>query len=161
MPLCRPAMVGSLCAATLALALAAGLTGAAGAAGERGTPAEAKAMLAKAVAHVKSVGRQQAFLDFTARKSPFFDRDLYVVCLASNHTVAAHGGFATYVWMTADVIADAGGKKLEPAIWNAATKGKGELRYRMLDPLNNKVENKIGFFKKVGDDVCGVAASSP
>src|SRR5262249_50633554 len=52
--------------------------------GERGTPAEAKAMLEKAVEHYKSVGRTQAFADFNAKKAPFFDRDLYVFCNDSN-----------------------------------------------------------------------------
>ena len=48
-------------------------------AANHGTPAEAKAMLEKAVAHYKSVGRKQALADFNAKKPPFWDRDLYVV----------------------------------------------------------------------------------
>ena len=50
-------------------------------AADRGTPAEAKAMLQKAVAHYKEVGRKQALADFNAKKAPFGDRDLYVVCI--------------------------------------------------------------------------------
>jgi len=53
-------------------------------AADRGTPSEAKAMLEKAVAHYKDVGRKQAVADFNAKKSPFSDRDLYVVCFDSN-----------------------------------------------------------------------------
>jgi hypothetical protein len=44
----------------------------------RGTPDEAKAMLAQAVEHYNKVGRVQALSDFTKMKSPFGDRDLYV-----------------------------------------------------------------------------------
>jgi cytochrome c len=62
-------------------------------ASERGTPAEAKAMLAKAVAHYKAVGRQQALADFTARKAPFGDRDLYVFCIGPDRKLVANGGY--------------------------------------------------------------------
>ena len=48
---------------TLSAALAGSVV-----AGERGTPAEAKAMLVKAGAHYKDVGRKQALADFTAKK---------------------------------------------------------------------------------------------
>ncbi len=69
----KPMVVPLLLAA--AIAVSVGL-----AASERGTPAEAKAMLQKAVAHYKSVGRQRALADFTGKKAPFADRDLYVAC---------------------------------------------------------------------------------
>ncbi len=147
--------------ASLALLVALGVSGTTIAADGRGTPAEAKAMLAKAVAHVKAAGRKQAFADFTARKPPFFDRDLYVVCIEGGHTVTAHGGFPKFVGAQTDVLKDADGKNLGQAIWEAATKGTGEVRYPMRNPMTNKVERKIGFFQKMGDDVCGVGAYSP
>ena len=53
----------------------------------RGTPTEAKAMLQQAVAHYNSVGRKQALADFTAKKSPFADRDLYVACMGLDHFI--------------------------------------------------------------------------
>jgi cytochrome c len=62
-------------------------------AADRGTPAEAKAMLQKAVAHYKQVGRKQALADFNAKKPPFGDRDLYVACIGPDHTIVANGGF--------------------------------------------------------------------
>ena len=60
-------------------------------AAERGTPAEAKAMLQKAVAHYKEVGRKQALADFNAKKPPFGDRDLYVFCIGPDLTIVANG----------------------------------------------------------------------
>src|SRR5262245_2823457 len=66
-------------------------------AGERGTPAEAKAMLQKAIAHYKEVGRKQALADFNAKKPPFGDRDLYVFCIGRDLTIVANGGFPQYV----------------------------------------------------------------
>ena len=130
-------------------------------AAERGTPDEAKAMLAKAVAHYKEVGRTQALADFNAKKAPFGDRDLYVFCLAPDHIEVANGGFPSLVGRSADTLKDADGKPLGKAIWDAATKGSGSLRYRWYNPVSTMMERKVAFAQKVGDDVCGVGAYTP
>jgi len=126
----------------------------------RGTPADAKAMLPKVAAHVKAVGRKQAFQDFTARRPPFFDRGLYVVCLGKNGAylaVTAHGGFPTFVGGAISQIKDAAGKDLGQQMWDAGNKGNaGVLHYSVRSLMNYKVEHKFGVFQKVGDDVCGI-----
>jgi len=124
--------------------------------------ADDKAALAQVVAHIKSAGRQQAFLDFTARRPPFFDqeRNRYVVCLDAKRVVVAHGGFATYVG-SSEFFRDASGKLLPPLIWDAVTSGGGVLRYEIRsDETNNKVEKKSGLFQRIKDDVCGIVARS-
>jgi len=75
---------------TLALAISVGVSSSAA---NRGTPAEAKALLKKAVAHYQSVGRKQALADFTGGKAPFVDRDLYVFCIGPDRILSANGGF--------------------------------------------------------------------
>src|SRR3954470_21150757 len=60
---------------------------------DRGTPAETKVMLQKAVDHYNSVGRKQALADFIGKKPPFGDRDLYVVCIGSDFRVIANAAF--------------------------------------------------------------------
>jgi hypothetical protein len=125
-------------------------------------PADNKEALAKVVAHIKSVGRQQAFLDFTGRKPPFFDNDRnrYVVCVDANRVVVAHGGFPTYVG-SSEFFQDASGKVMSPLIWAAVTKGDGTLRYEIRsDETNNKVEKKVALFQRIKDDVCGIVARS-
>ncbi|HEY6084588.1 MAG TPA: cache domain-containing protein, partial [Nitrospira sp.] len=130
--------------------------------GERGTPAEAKAMLQKAVAHYGAVGRKQALADFTAGKSPFRDRDLYVVCISADHRVSASGGFPQYVGMTSDVLKDASSKPLGRAIVESvASKKEGTVSYLMTNPLTGNTESKLLFAEKVGEDVCGVGAYNP
>lgn len=132
------------------------------AAAERGTPDEAKAMLAKALAHYKAVGRKQALADFSGRKAPFFDRDLYVVCLGADHTIVAHGGFPAFVGSPVDSMRDAEGKPLGKALWDAASgPADGATRYRVLNAATGKVEPKVSFVRKAGDDVCLVGAFSP
>ncbi|MER3447200.1 MAG: Cache domain family protein [Candidatus Dadabacteria bacterium] len=131
-------------------------------AADQGTPAEAKAMLQKAVAHYNSVGRKQALTDFTAAKTPFRDRDLYVVCIGPDHLISANGAFPQYVGLTSDILKDASGKLLGRAIIDAvATKSEGSVFYMMINPMTGKIEPKVLFVKKLGEDVCGVGAYNP
>jgi hypothetical protein len=119
-------------------------------------------MMLKAVDHYNTVGRTKALADFTAMKSPFGDRDLYVVCIGSNHKITANGGFAQYVGVSSDVWKDADGKSLGQAIWNAAwDSGDGTIEYKWINPVSHLVEHKVGYFKKVGEDICGVGAYRP
>jgi signal transduction histidine kinase len=131
-------------------------------AADRGTPSEAKAMLAKAVEHYKAVGRKQAMADFNSRKPPFSDRDLYVACFDSNRIILANGGFPQYVGASADMIKDAHGKSVGRQGWEIAQKnGQGSVQYDWINPMTHKTEPKITFFAKAGDDVCGVGAYNP
>ena len=132
------------------------------AAAERGTLDEARAMLQKAVAHYHAVGRKQALADFTGKRAPFVDRDLYVVCVGPGGIVTAHGGYPAYVGASAAVLKDANGKPVGSTIWSTgSSKGDGSLEYAMLNPVSKKVERKVSVFQKVGDDVCAVGAYSP
>jgi signal transduction histidine kinase len=123
------------------------------------TPAEAKALLEKASAYYKSVGRKQAFADFTAKRRMFSDRDLYVFCIDTNRMMVANGGFPGIVGTSADTIIDVNGKGLGKAAWEAVSdKGEGVVRYRWVDPITHNLESKTTFLAKTGDDVCGVGA---
>src|SRR2546426_7780234 len=113
-------------AGRLLTSLGVGIVLTAGAhAADRGTPAEAKAMLAKAVAHYKAVGRKQALADFTGKKAPFADRDLYVFCIGPDRVIAANGGYPSFVGMSADVLKDADGRLLGKALWEAGSREGG------------------------------------
>ena len=126
-------------------------------AADRGTPAEAKAMLAQAEAHIKAVGRTQAFADFNAGKKPFRDRDLYVVCISADHIVVANGFVPQYVGRKANMLTDYNGKLIGNAIVDVANaKGQGTVEYVMLDPLTKALRPKTLFVKKIGTDACGV-----
>ncbi len=131
-------------------------------ASERGTPAEAQAMLKLAVEHYQTVGRDQALADFNGRKPPFFDRDLYVVCMDSSHIETANGGFPQYVGSSADALMDADGKPLGKTAWDtASTTAVNSVNYQWLNPVSGQMEPKTLFFQKVGTDVCGVGAYNP
>ena len=137
--------------AMASLALAMGVQ-----AGERGAPAEAKAMLEKAVAHYKAVGRKQALADFNAKKAPFADRDLYVFCIGSDRSIVANGGYPSFVGQPADLLKDANGKALGKSLMDAAAPaGGGSVQYPHINPVSRKPEAKVSFVQKVGEDVCG------
>ena len=127
-------------------------------AGERGTPDEGKALLSKAVAHYRAVGRKQALSDFMDRKGSFIDRDLYVFCIGPDHVTVANGGYPSYVGTSVDALKDADGKPLGRVLWETGSKGQGSVAYRWLNPLSHKTEDKVSFVQKVGDDVCAVGA---
>jgi hypothetical protein len=129
---------------------------------ERGTPDEAKAMLQKAVDHYNSVGRDQALADFNSKTAPFFDRDLYVVCIGPNKLEVANGGFPQYVGIAADNLKDANGNPLGDIILNKASDSAvNSVDYQWVNPVSGNTEPKTLFFQKVGTDVCGVGAYNP
>jgi cytochrome c len=153
----RIALLAALIAFVALLAPGAALFAA-----DRGSPAEAKAMLQHAIAHYKAVGRKQALADFTAKKLPFSDRDLYVVCISSAHIVVANGGFADHVGTRADLMKDLDGKGVAEAAWDVTSAtGEGTVRYRWLNPATRTMEIKMTLFARVGTDVCGVGTYSP
>ena len=125
----------------------------------RGTPAEAQAMLTKAIAHYEKAGRAQALADFTARKAPFADRDLYVFCFAADRKVAGHGGDPKQVGVVFDTLKDVDGKAFGTAIWDTGIKANGgSVEYKWQNPVTGAVESKVSFVRKAGNDVCGVGA---
>jgi cytochrome c len=132
--------------------------------GERGTPDEAKAMMLKAIDHYNEVGRKQALEDFNSKKPPFFDRDLYVACVDSNHKMVANGGYPQLVGTSTDAWKDADGNSLGKATADAVSAspaGEATIRYRWYNPISHAIEPKVGFFRKAGDDICGVGAYNP
>ena len=131
-------------------------------AGDRGTPSEAKAMLAKAIAHYKAVGRKQALADFTGKKAPFVDRDLYVFCISPDRVIVANGGYPSFVGSSVDILKDADGKPLGKALLDAGSReGGGSVEYAHVNPVSHLPQSKLAFVQKAGEDVCGVGAYNP
>ena len=124
------------------------------------TPAEAKAMLDKAVAYYKEHGRADALKAFNTRKAPFSDRTLYVFCIGPDKKLVADGEYREYVGQSADLIKDASGKMLGQAMLDAAA-GSGEIHYTFFNPATQLMEPKMAYLTKVDTDVCGVGVYDP
>jgi hypothetical protein len=127
------------------------------AAGEYGTPAEAKAMLEKAVAAVKA-DKAKALADFTAGSGGFKDRDLYPFCGGPDGNFTAHPKLVGQS-MRNLVDKSTPPKPIGQEFYKDAQDGKiSDITYlwpRPNDPENKPVE-KVAYVTKVGDQVCGV-----
>src|SRR4051812_18713761 len=62
----------------------------AGAASDRATPDEARAIVKKGIQHYKKMGRDKAMADFSRAEGGFVDRDLYVVVIRMDGIELAH-----------------------------------------------------------------------
>ena len=128
------------------------------AADERAKPDEARAMLAKAIAHVKAVGKDKAFADFMLKPGPWVDRDLYITVFDLSGKTLAHGANARLVGKDNINMQDANGKyHVKERLEIAKSKGKGQQEFAFLNPMTKQIEPKVMFFEKVDDVViaCG------
>jgi len=137
----------------LMLALAGG--GVAQAA-DQGSPAEAEAMVKKAVAYIKANGPEKAYEEFTNGKS-FKDRDLYIIVYDLNGKNLAQGANPKLVGKDLIGLKDPDGKPLiQMFVDLAKTKGKGWVEgYKFLNPVTQKIENKAMYLERVGDTLVG------
>ena len=127
--------------------------GAAFAAGEFGTEAEAKAMLEKAVAAVNKDAKA-ALAMFTKGEGGFKDRDLYPFCGGPDGNFTAH---PTLAGKSLKELKDKAGKPLGEEIYKTAQEGKiGQVSYMWPRPGSTDPVQKVTFVTKVGDQVCAV-----
>jgi signal transduction histidine kinase len=135
-----------------ALLVTTGL-GTAMAAEEYGTPAEAKAMLEKAVAAVKQ-DEQKALAMFSKGEGGFKQKDLYPYCGGPDGNFTAH---PTLVGKSLKDLQDKSGKTVGSDIYAAAQEGKiSEVPYMWPRPGGTEPVQKVVYVTKVGDQVCAV-----
>ena len=138
--------------ACAALATAIALTPAA--AEEYGTAKDAESMVKAAVAHVRKVGRDQAYFDFTFRSAPFMDRDLYVVVYGMDGRVFAHGQNARMVGREVIELKDSDGKPfVRERVELAKARGSFWHDYKFNDPISNKVLPKAMYCERLDNTI--------
>lgn len=126
----------------LAAVLGLGLVGTT-LADERGTKDEAVALVEAAVAHVKKVGAEQAFKDFTEDKASWTKKDLYVMAYNHDGTCVAHGANGKLIGKNLTNLKDANGKEIIKEFTQVSkTKGSGWVDYEWAHPQTKKVESK-------------------
>jgi signal transduction histidine kinase len=121
-----------------------------------GTPQEAKAMLEKAVEAVKA-DKAKALDMFNKGEAGFKDRDLYVFCAnASDGIETAH---PTHKGAKLTDIKDSKGFAFGQEMMKTATEGKiSELTYMWPKPDSKEPVQKLTYYTKVGDQICGVGS---
>jgi ethanolamine utilization microcompartment shell protein EutL len=133
------------------------LVGGVQAADERGTAAEAKAMLDKAVAAVKADEAKalaQFIADAKAKSGEYFKKDLYVFC------GGADGNFSAHPALVGKSMKDLMDKATPPfavgaEFYKAAAKG-AEVTYQWPLPGATAPQKKVAIVAQAGKQVCAV-----
>lgn len=126
---------------------------------ERGTPNEAKALLDQALAHVKAVGPEAAFTDFTEKGGKWQNKDLYVFVIKLDGITVAHGANKGLLGKSLLELKDPDGKFfIKEMIELAKGKGAGSVDYSFTDPQTKKMSPKTSYVARVPgyDGVIGV-----
>lgn len=158
-------MIKSISLALATLVLAFGLPAAAqDKSKSKGTDKEAIAMVDKAVAHIKKVGRDKAFADFNNKSGPFTDRDLYVVVYDMKGKVLAHGANEKLIGKDVLELRDTDGKYFVKERVEMMSKGpsaKGWQDYKFMNPVSKQIEPKQMYLQRLDDMIvgCGIYKS--
>src|SRR5690348_15917365 len=102
-------------------------------AGDRATPEEAKAFAIKAADHLRSVGPEKAFADFSAKDGPWHDRDLYVSVEDGKSVLKAHGTMPAMVGRSMADLKDVDGVSISGQM--QAIKDVGWIHYKWMNPV--------------------------
>lgn len=117
---------------------------------DHGTKDEAKAMITAALAHIKKVGNDQAFKDFTSDKANWTKKDLYVFTMDLKGVVLAHGANEKLVGKSLIELKDQNGKAFaREFVEVGTTKGEGWVDYDWASPVTKKIEGKSTFVKRI------------
>ena len=119
---------------------------------ERGTKAEAQAMVDAALEHAKKVGAEQAFKDFSTDKAHWTKKDLYVVAFDMKANMKAHGANEKLIGKNHMDMKDANGVMFTAEMVKLAqTKGEGWVDYQWVHPQTNKMAAKSSYVKKLSN----------
>ncbi|MBI5591262.1 MAG: cache domain-containing protein [Deltaproteobacteria bacterium] len=127
---------------------------------EKGTAEDAKALVKKAVAYMKEVGKEKALVEFNDPKGKFIEKDLYVWATGLDGTNLSHPFTPALIGKNMMELKDADGKPfVKERIDIVKAKGSGTIQYRWTNPQTKKVEKKEAYFEAVpGTDLfinCG------
>ena len=140
----------------MAAVLLFGFSGNGFAAGNRGTAAEAEALVKKAIAMAKAKGNDAAFAEINNKKGQFTDRDLYVFVYDMSGKVLAHGQNLKMIGKELIDMKDADGKEfVKERIEIAKAKGSGWQDYKFTDPLTKMIEHKRAYVERYRDLIFG------
>jgi len=135
---------------TLWLVFLVFLTAMAAQADDRGTPDEAKAMVQDAVNHVKEVGAEKAYEEFTTPGNKWHNKDIYLFCYRFDGTSLCHGANKALVGKNLIDLKSADGQPLiKNLIELASKKGSGWIDYKWTHPTTKKIEDKSSWVMRL------------
>lgn len=143
-------LIRTMVLALLALGFAGVAVGA-----ERATLDEAKAMVKKARAHLREVGPQKAFADFSDPRGRFVDRELYVFVNDRTGVNLAHGANPRLIGKNLMELRDTDGIYMTREFFVVARRGGGTVDYKFLNPVTNAIEAKTAYVEMEGEYLVG------
>jgi len=121
-----------------------------------GNADEAKAMVEKAAAFLKSNGKEKAFAAFADKNGQFIKGELYIFAIDFDGKVFAHGGNPQLVGKNMSGLKDSTDKFfIKEMIEGAKSKGSGWSDYKWANPTTKKIVDKTTYFMKVDDIILG------
>lgn len=135
----------------LFFALIMGLAVGVAAAADKGSADEAKSMVERALAHIKKVGAEKAFKDFSdLANKDWHDRDVYLYAYNFSGENIAHGANLKLIGKNLIDMKTPDGKLLiKEMVEMSKTKGSGWIDYDWPHPETRKVERKSGYVKRI------------
>jgi len=116
---------------------------------DRGNREEARAMVDAAVEHIKQVGPDQAFKDFTDKaNADWHKKDLYVFAYTLNGLNVGHGANEKLIGKNLLEMRDPNGKFLIKELRDTAVNGGGWVEYEWPHPQTRKIEAKVSFVRR-------------
>jgi cytochrome c len=127
---------------------------------ERGTIDEAKALVEKGLAHIKAVGNDKAFADFTEKDGKWQSKDLYIFVVKTDGTTVAHGANKGLLGKSLIELKDPDGKLFIKEMITVGMKGTGTVDYSFTDPQTKKMAPKTSYVARVPgfEGIIGVGA---
>jgi cytochrome c len=137
--------------------IAAALTTAAFAAGERATAKEAETMVKKGVAYIKANARDKAMADISNKQGQFVDRDLYLTVYKLDGLNLAHGANEKFIGKNMIDLKDIDGKEyMRERLDTAKSKSSFWQDFKFVNPVNKKIEPKQMYCERADElVVCG------
>ncbi len=126
--------------------------------GTKGTIKDAKVLIRRARALIKSVGLDRAFVELGDPGGKYVDLDLYVTVYALDSTVIQHVYNKGLIGKHGSEIKDTNGNAFGLEMADIARKqGNGYVSYTFLNPISKRVEWKTAYFERVDDIIisCG------
>ncbi len=128
--------------------------------GERGNAEDAKALVKRGIAYLKSNGPEQAYAAFNNPKGQFVDRDLYLFVFDANGKALAHGANGKLIGKDMMEIKDSEGKFFIKTFYEVANKkGSGWVDYKWPHPVTKVIEQKSSYVEKLDNGYligCGI-----
>ncbi|MDP3841119.1 MAG: methyl-accepting chemotaxis protein [Oxalobacteraceae bacterium] len=117
---------------------------------------EAEQMVKRAVAYIRTNGKDKAFSEFSKPAAQFKDRDLYINVIDLHGNTKAHGENPKLIGRNLIDLKDADGKYfIKSFVQIAKNAGRGWVDYRWINPVTTVIESKSTYIEKLDDLVVG------